>query len=172
MFQCKLLNNILFLHKMLFKSGIVLRFLCWSCNSEEETPFYIIHDCTHTQNLWKQLQTYIRENLVIPCLTPQSVMFGFIDPQQENRVVTSHLLLIFKFNVYKSRDSKTLNFLHLMSDIINIKNLCWNDIRKQRKYYKKCGKLINLFCHWTMYFKKPFGWVDLFIIFLKDFFYI
>ena len=51
-------------------------------------------------------------------------MFGFIDAQQENRVVTSHLLLIFKFNVYKSRDLKTLNFLHLMSDIINIKNLC------------------------------------------------
>ena len=37
-------------------------------------------------------------------------MFGFTDAQQENRVVTSPLLLIFKFNVYKSRDLKTLNF--------------------------------------------------------------
>ena len=40
----------------------------------------------------------------MPCLTPQSAMFGFIDIQQENRVIINHLLLIFKLNVYKSRD--------------------------------------------------------------------
>ena len=50
-FQYKLLNNILFLNKMLFKFGIVSRSLCSFCNSEEETSFYIFHDCTHTQNL-------------------------------------------------------------------------------------------------------------------------
>ena len=38
----KLLNNILFLSKMLFKFGMVLRSFC---NSEEETPFHIFHDC-------------------------------------------------------------------------------------------------------------------------------
>ena len=48
-FQYKLLNNILFLNKMLFKFGIVPRSLCSFCNSEEETPFHIFHDCTHTQ---------------------------------------------------------------------------------------------------------------------------
>ena len=45
-------------------------------------------------------------------------MFGFIDTQQENRVIINHLLLIFKFNVYKSRRLKILNFLRLKSDII------------------------------------------------------
>ena len=54
-FQHKLLNNILFLNKMLFKFGIVSRSLCSFCNSEEETPFHIFHDCNHTQNLWNQL---------------------------------------------------------------------------------------------------------------------
>ena len=121
------------------------------CKSEEETPFHIFHDCTHTQNLWNQLQTYISENLVIPCLTPQSATFGFIYTQQENRVIINYLLLAFKFNVYKSRDLKTLNFLRLKSDIIKIRqieeNLCQNDIQKQRKYFKKWGKLKNLFCH-------------------------
>ena len=38
-------------------------------------------------------------------------MFGLIDTQQEKRVTINHLLLIFKFNVYKSRDLKTLNFI-------------------------------------------------------------
>ena len=113
----KLLNNILFLSKMLFKFGIVLRSLCSFCNSEEETPFHIFHDCTHTQNLWNQLQTYISKNLVIPYWTPQSAMLGFIDTQQVNRVIINHLLLLFKFNFYKSRDLKTLNFPNLKCQI-------------------------------------------------------
>ena len=106
---------------MLFKFGIVSRSLWSFRNSEEETPFHIFHESTHTQNLWNQLQTYINENLVIPCLTPQSAMFGFIDTQLENRVTINHLLLIFKFNVYTSRDLKSLKFLRLKSDIIKIR---------------------------------------------------
>ena len=43
-FQYKLLSNILFLNKMLFKFGIVSRSLCSFCNSEEETPFHIFHE--------------------------------------------------------------------------------------------------------------------------------
>ena len=136
---------------MLFKFGIVSRSLSSFCNSEEETPFHIFHDCTHTQNLWNQLQAYISENLVIPSLTPQGAMFGFIDNQLQNRVIINHLLLICKFNVYKSRDLKTLNFLRLKLDVTKIRQieetLCLNDIRKQRKYFKNWGKLINLLCH-------------------------
>ena len=68
-------------------------------------------------------------------------MFGFIDTQQENRVIIYHLLLLFKFNVYKSRDLKISIFLRLKADIIKIrkveKNLCRNDIQKQRNYFKK-----------------------------------
>ena len=145
-FHYKLLNNILFLNKMLFKFGIASRSLCSFYKSEEETPFHIFHDCNHTQNLWNQLQTYISETPVISCLTPQSAMFGFIDTQQEKRVTINHLLLIFKFNVYKSRDLKTINFLSL-----NWKKLMSKLYSKQRKYFKNWGNLIYLFCHWTMY---------------------
>ena len=143
---------------MLFKFGIVSRSLCSFCNSEEETPFHIFHDCTHTQNLWNQLQTYISENLIIPYLTPQSAMEN---RYQEIRVIINHFLHIFKFCVYKSRHLKTLNLLHLKSDIITIRqiqgNLCRKDIRKQRKYFKSIS-----------FFKKPFGLV----VFLLSFFLI
>ena len=142
-FQYKLLNSILFLKKMFFKFGIVSRSLCSFFNSEEETPSHVFHDYTHTQSLWNQLQTYISQNLVIPCLTPQSAIFGFIHTRQENRVIINHLLFIFKFNVYKSRDLKTLNFLRLKSDINKIRqikgNLCRNQIQKQIKYLKNGG---------------------------------
>ena len=46
---------------------------------------------------------------------------------------------------------KTLSFLRLRSDFIEIRhieeNLCRNDIQKKRKYFQKWGQLINLFCH-------------------------
>ena len=105
---------------MLFKFGIVPRSLCSFCNSEEETPISCFSRL-YSHTVWNQLQTYISENLVMPCLTPQSAMFGFIDIQQENRVIINHLLLIFKLNVYKSRGLKRLNFLRLKSDIIKLR---------------------------------------------------
>ena len=80
------------------------RSFCLFSNTEEETPYHIFDDCTHTQNLWNQLQTHISENLLIPCLTPQNTMFGLIDNQQENCVIINYLLL--KFNVYKSKGPK------------------------------------------------------------------
>ena len=52
-----------------------------------------------------------------------SAMFGCIDIQQEDRIIINHLLLIFKFNVYESRDLKNLNFQRLKSDIINIREI-------------------------------------------------
>ena len=127
---------------MLFKFGIVSQSLCSFRNSEEETPFNIFHDCTHTQNLWNQLQTYISENLVIPCLTPPRAMFGFIDTQQENRVIINHSLLIFKFNFYESRELKILIFLRLKSDIINLRQIetMSNQYSKTEKVVQKMGE--------------------------------
>ena len=57
-------------------------------------------------------------------------MCGFIDTQLENRVDINHLLLIFKFNVYKSRNLKTLKFLRLKSDIIKIRQIEKNIMSK------------------------------------------
>ena len=57
-FKYKLLNNILFLNKMLFKFGIVSQSLSSLCNSEKETPFHIFHDCTHTQNTLARILSF------------------------------------------------------------------------------------------------------------------
>ena len=51
-FQYEVLNNILFLNEIWFKFGIVFWSLCSFCNSEEETPFHIFHDCIHRQQIF------------------------------------------------------------------------------------------------------------------------
>ena len=50
-FQYKLLNNVLFLNKMLYRFGISQNSLCSSCSLKEETPMHIFYSCNHTQIL-------------------------------------------------------------------------------------------------------------------------
>ena len=55
MFQCKILNNILFLNKLLFKLKSVPSPLCSFCNSANETPLHIFYACSITKRLWNVL---------------------------------------------------------------------------------------------------------------------
>ena len=47
-FQYKLLNNVLFLNKMLYRFRISQDSLCSFHNLEEETPMHIFYSCIHT----------------------------------------------------------------------------------------------------------------------------
>ena len=51
MFQCKLLNNVLYLNNMLFRFKKVDSPLCSYCNEEEETPLHLFHSCLKTKQL-------------------------------------------------------------------------------------------------------------------------
>ena len=75
MFQYKLLHNVLYLKKMLFRFNISQEPYCSFCNLEEETPLHTFYECVYTQNLWVQLQAYLAEKLYLPSLTPQSALF-------------------------------------------------------------------------------------------------
>ena len=50
-FQYKLLNNVLFLNKMIYRFGISQDSLCSFCILEEETPMHIFYSCNHMQIL-------------------------------------------------------------------------------------------------------------------------
>ena len=144
-FQYKLLNNILFLNKMLFKFGIISRSLWSFCNSEEEIPFHIFTTVL-THKIFR-----INFRHILARILSFHVHYQWVLCLTLYRVITNHLLLIFKFNFYESRELKTLNFLRLESDIINIRQIEENDIRKLSNYFKKWVKLVNVFRHWTMY---------------------
>ena len=116
---------------MLFLFGITKNSMCSFCKTQEETIMHSLYDCVHTQLLWKKLQT----------------IFSFIDI--EDFKIVYHILIIFKFCVYKSRNEINLNFECLKHRITKVKNMeeriSKNDPSKKRKFSKKWEKLVNKF---------------------------
>ena len=79
-FQYKLLNNVLYLNKMLFKFEKIDSPLCPFCKMIEETPLHLFYNCIKTKLLWDQLKDFIsNETLSFPSLTPQSAILGHIN---------------------------------------------------------------------------------------------
>ena len=122
MFQYKLLNNVLYLNKMLFRFRKVDSPLCSNCNEEEETPLHLFHSCLKTKQLWNKLRQYSSQFMNIPHSTPQSSILGIFDNKQHSELI-NHLLLIFKFHIYNARNTKQLNFDNLKITIKRIKNI-------------------------------------------------
>ena len=77
--------------------------LCSFCYSYDETIKLIFLEfiCKTTAKLFKLI---LSNDISFPILTPQTFIFGFIN-RIENNVykIISHILLIFKLHVYKSR---------------------------------------------------------------------
>ena len=126
---------------MLYRFGISQDSLCSFCSLDEETPMHIFYSCNHMQILWERLKYYIQNNLDLASLTSQSAILGFI--------IINHLLLIFKYYIFKSRSNKQRSFLHLKTDIIKVKtleeDLSNGDKNKSKKYRKKSQKISNIF---------------------------
>ena len=71
-FQYKLLNNVLYLNKMIFRFGKIDSPLCSFRKMIEETPLQHFYNCIKTKLLWDQLKDVIsNETLFFPSLTPQ-----------------------------------------------------------------------------------------------------
>ena len=79
-FQYKLLNNVLFLNKMLYS-------LCSFFSLEEETPMHIFYSCNHMQILWERLKYYIENSLDLPSLTSQSAILGSLTLNQKTSLL-------------------------------------------------------------------------------------
>ena len=110
---------------------------------------HIFYSCNHMQFLWERLKYYIQNNLDLPSLTSQSAILGFTDSESENFIIMNHLLLIFKYYIFKSRSNKHLSFLQLKTDIIKVKtleeDLSNRDNNKSKKYRKKWQKISDIF---------------------------
>ena len=102
-FQYKLLNNVLYLNKMLFRFGKIDSPLCSFCKMIDETPLHLFYNCIKTKLLWDQLKEFMSNKTSFPSLTQQSAILGHID-LSDDYLLINHLILIYKFYVYNSRN--------------------------------------------------------------------
>ena len=73
--------------------------------------------------------------------TPQNAIFGFLN-YENNSDIMNHLLLIFKYYLYDSRERKKLSLEVLKKEIMKIynieKQICLNNFKKTRKERSLC----------------------------------
>ena len=117
--------------KMLFRFKKVDSPLCSYCNEEEETPIHLFHSCLKTKQLWNRLRQYFSQFINIPLSTPQSSILGIFDNNQHSELI-NHLLLIFKFDIYSTRNTKSLYFDNLNITIKKIKDI-ENELTSSKK---------------------------------------
>ena len=109
-YQHKILNNVLFRNKKLHTFGIKPSPVCFFCNLYDETPYHIFYECHRVKCVWSDFVQVFQSNLILPTLTPQTVIFGFLDSAnndpifENNKFLSNHILLIFKLYVYKYRE--------------------------------------------------------------------
>ena len=84
---------------------------CTFCSEVEESIVHLFWDCKFTFKYWKDFQNWINSNLnASVSLTQNTVLFGnyiFKD------YVFNNILLVLKFNIYKSRVKKTKTLLFM-----------------------------------------------------------
>ena len=146
-FQYQILNKVLFLIKKLYTFGIIKIALCSFCNTLEETPIHIFFDCVYVKCLWERLRMKFQNDFILPSLTPQTAILGLYNKANDSYNLLSHVLFIFKYYIYISREKQILNIDILIANLIKVKKR-----EKQisvtinvREAYKKSGALLITF---------------------------
>ena len=69
-FQCKILNNVLYLNKLLFKFAKGKFPFCSFCKSAEETIIHLLRECLCAQCILNQTQIFFSGYITITDVTP------------------------------------------------------------------------------------------------------
>ena len=116
-FQYKILNSISYLNKQLFIFNKKDTKLCSYCKLQDETINYIFVECKFAIKLWSYLRHYCQSSFVIPILNPQSAIFGFFETGPDLVILLNHILLLYEYYIYLSRDSSKLSFEAVLRNI-------------------------------------------------------
>ena len=115
---------------MLFSFDKRKALLCSFFHSYDETIKHTFLECIFVKQLRNHSRLFLTNDISLPILTPQTAIFGFINGIENNTYkITYHILLIFKLQVYKSREKGTLE-----------KNSAQNHVRKLEQYFIKGEK--------------------------------
>ena len=107
----------------------------------EETPLHLFYNSIKTKLLWDQLKDFIsNETLFFPSLTPKSAILGDIN-LSDDYLLINHIILIYKFYIYNSRNRGYLNLEELKAIIDKTKKI--EEEISKRKLKKRLEYLIK-----------------------------
>ena len=135
-FQFKVSHNTLFLNARLIHLGFSTTPLCSLCHNFNETPIHFFSECLITVGLWSEVTNFFIPHLNLDPLTPQSALLGFFNINDKSHFIKNHILLLFKFCVYKN----SKDILNLQTIIRYIKSTY--EVEKSI-YYDRVEKLHN-----------------------------
>ena len=93
---------------------------------QHETTNHIFVECKFAIKLWSDLRHYCQcsfdffflpISFDFPILSKQSATFGFFEIDPNLVILLKHLLLLYKYYIYLSRDSSKLSFVALLKNI-------------------------------------------------------
>ena len=122
---------------------------CSFCKLQDETINHLFVECNYSKNLWCDLKTYCQPSFSLLLLYPQSATFGFFNIDPHASLLLNHIILLYKYYIYYSRDSAKLSLAALKRFIKNVyvmeKRLSFGNEKKSKAFNKKWRKMINDF---------------------------
>ena len=105
-FQYKILINIVYFNKALYKMKIADSPLCTFCSQEDETIEHLFLSFEYAKRLWKNVRDWVNKGQELPNLSPKNVIIGFVE-DNSGSVVKNLLLLPYKRYIYNNKISKS-----------------------------------------------------------------
>ena len=87
--------------------------MCSYCRLQDETINHIFVEYKFAIKLWSDLRHYCERSFVIS----QSATFGFFEVDPDLVILLNHILILYKYYIYSSRDSSKLSSKALSNNI-------------------------------------------------------
>ena len=111
-FLYKILNNVLYLNKMLFPSGKFSSLLRSFCKLYDETLIHLFSSCKEVISLWIEIKLFFPEYIQLTLLSPHIATFSLVKGNDKSFLIQNMILMVLNLCVYKSRFGGTLILMH------------------------------------------------------------
>ena len=151
-FQYKILYNVLYLNKMLFRFRKSPSPLCSFYKLHDKTLIHFFGSCNQVISLWIEIKLLFSEYIQLTLLSQQIVAFSLLKGTDKAFLIQNMTLMVFKLYIYKSRVSGRLNFNTFLHQLVKVKNLekgvTFNKKQKHDMFLRKWFIIaLKICCH-------------------------
>ena len=146
-FQYKILNNIPYLNRRLYRMKIVNSPMCSLCGQNVETVTHLFFSCIESHKLGTEIRNWSTSCIILPELTEKIIFLGWFEDHPHNTLI-NHTILLYKQFIYKSRGAKSkiniTGFRHFLKNIINTEKVIAKKRNKVDLHLKKWNPFLTL----------------------------